>query len=70
MSESLRAYITNNKLLATRVASIVTKAAIVIAPLVTYLDFLEHSVSVATLALVVWLAYVGIVNRLLPLVGI
>ena len=41
-----------------------------VGPFVIYLDLLEHLVSAATLALAVWLAYVGLIDRLLPLVGI
>ena len=69
MSEVVKVYITNNKLLATRVASIVTKAAIVIAPLVTYLDLLKHLASVLPFLLSVWLGYLQLVYRLLPIVG-
>ena len=52
-----------------RLASIGTKITMLVGPFVIWVDLLEHLVSVATLALVVWLAYVGLVNRLLPLVG-
>ena len=53
-----------------RLASIGTKITVLVGPFVIYLDLLEHLVSAATLALAVWLAYVGLIDRLLPLVGI
>ena len=52
-----------------RLASIVTKITMPVSGFVICMDLLEHLVSVATLALVVWFAYVALVSRLLPLVG-
>ena len=59
----------NNTIANFRLASIGTKITIPVGGFVIYMDLLEHLVSVATLALVVWLAYMDLVNRLLPLVG-
>ena len=53
-----------------RLASIVMKITIPVSGFVICMDLLEHLVSVATLALVVWFAYDALVDRLLPLVGI
>ena len=53
-----------------RLASIKTKTTMLVGGFVIGMDFLEHLISVAALALVVWLVYVDFVNRMLPLVGI
>ena len=59
----------NSTIIGSHLARIVTKITIPVSGFVICMDLLEHLVSVATLALAVWLFYDGTVDRVLPLVG-